>query len=92
MCYREGVEVKFILKIKQNFMDNPIMTLSGNDIKYQEGLGVGDAAGEAEEDEEFEDNYMKLMKHKENIDEVFEKQTKLDSLYIKELMIYKIDD
>jgi hypothetical protein len=92
MCYREDVEVKFILKIKQNFKDNPILSLSANDIKPIEGpvavSGEEEEENEGNEDEDFE----KLMNNKENIDEIFEKQTKFKKLYIDELLIYKIDD
>ena len=92
MCYREGVEIKFILKIKQNFMDNPLVGLSGNDIKIE---GVKDAANGEKEDEENEGDegdFMKIIDNKENIDEIFEKQNKFQNLYINELLIYKIDD
>ena len=97
MCYREEVEVKFLLKIKQNFMDNPIVTLSGNDIKLEEVQGKGDGSGEGadegEGDEELsEEDFVKLINGKENIDEIFEKQTKFKNLNIKELVIYKIGD
>ena len=51
MCYREGVEIKFILKIKQNFMDNPLVALSGNDIRIE---GIKDAANGENEDEDEE--------------------------------------
>ena len=92
MCYREDVEVKFILKIKQNFKDNPILSLSANDIKSIEGP-VAVSGEEEEENEGNEDeNFEKLMNNKENIDEIFEKQTKFKKLYIDELVIYKIDD
>ena len=88
ICYREGVEVKFILKIKQNFMDNPLVGLSGNDIDLE---GVKGAADDANEEEEDEDDFVKIMNHKENIDEIFEKQTKFKNLYLNELVIYKVD-
>ena len=92
MCYREGVEIKFILKIKQNFMDNPLVGLSGNDIKIE---GVKDAANGENEDEEnegYEGDSMKIIDNKENIDEIFEKQNQFQNLYLNELLIYKIDD
>ena len=93
MCYREGVSVKFILKIKQNFMDNPIVTLSGSDITFDGGKGAADGAHEGEEEEENgEDDYMEMINDKENIDVIFEKQNKFKNLYLKELLIYKIDD
>ena len=92
MCYREDVEIKFIIKIKQNFKDNPIICLSGNDIK----LGGDQAVNTGDEEEENEENadeiYEKLMNNKENIEEIFEKQTKFKNLYIEELVVYKIDD
>ena len=97
MCYREGVSVKFILKIKQNFMDNPIVTLSGNDIKLEEVQGKGDGSGEGSDEGEgdeklSEEDFVKLINGTENIDEIFEKQTKFKNLNIKELVIYKIGD
>jgi len=91
ICYREGVEVKFILKIKQNFMDNPLVGLSGNDINLDGVQGAADDANE-ENEEDDEDDCVKIMKNKENIDEIFEKQTKFKNLNIKELVIYKIGD
>ncbi len=95
MCYREGVAVKFLLKIKQNFMDNPILSLSGNHIDLEEGQGTGEGAdkGANEEDQESsEEDFVKLINSKESIDEIFEKQTNFKNLDIKELVIYKIDD
>ena len=92
MCFREGVEIKFILKIKQNFMDNPLVTLSGNDIRIE---GVKDAANGENEDEENEgdeDDFKKIINDKENIDEIFEKQNQFKNFYLNELFIYKIDD
>ena len=89
MCYREGVEVKFILKIKQNFMDNPLVSVSRNDIVLEGEQGAADGANEIEEEE---DDSVKIMNNKENIDEIFEKQTKFKNLYLNELVIYKIDD
>ena len=94
MCYREGVEIKFILKIKQNFMDNPLVALSGDDIRIE---GIKDAANgenedEDEENEGYEGDSMKIIDNKENIDEIFEKQNQFKNLYINELLIYKIDD
>jgi len=91
ICYREGVEVKFILKIKQNFMDNPLVGLSGNDINLDGVQGAADDANE-ENEEDDEDDCVKIMKNKENIDEIFEKQTKFKDLYLYELVIYKTDD
>ena len=91
ICYREGVEVKFILKIKQNFMDNPLVGLSGNDINLDGVQGAADDANE-ENEEDDEDDFVKIMKNKENIDEIFEKQTKFKDLYLYELVIYKTDD
>ena len=91
ICYREGVEVKFILKIKQNFMDNPLVGLSGNDINLDGVQGAADDANE-ENEEDDEDDFVKIMKNKENIDEIFEKQTKFKDLYLNELVIYKTDD
>ena len=88
ICYREGVEVKFILKIKQNFMDNPLVGISGNEIDLE---GVQGAADDANEEDEDEDDFDKIMKNKENIDEIFEKQTKFKNLYLNELVIYKVD-
>ena len=93
MCYRKDVEVKFILKIKQNFKDNPILSLSANDIKPIEGPVAVSGEEEEEENEGNKDeDFEKLMNNKENIDEIFEKQTKFKKLYIDELVIYKIDD
>ena len=91
ICYREGVEVKFILKIKQNFMDNPLVGLSGNDINLDGVQGAADDANE-ENEEDDEDDFVKIMKNNENIDEIFEKQTKFKDLYLNELVIYKTDD
>ena len=91
ICYREGVEVKFILKIKQNFMDNPLVGLSGNDINLDGVQGAADDANE-ENEEDDEDDFVKIMKNKENIDEIFEKQTEFKDLYLYELVIYKTDD
>ncbi len=91
ICYREGVEVKFILKIKQNFMDNPLVGLSGDDINLDGVQGAADDANE-ENEEDDEDDFVKIMKNKENIDEIFEKQTKFKDLYLNELVIYKTDD
>ena len=91
MCYRKDVEVKFILKIKQNFMDNPLVGLSGNDINLDGVQGAADDANE-ENEEDDEDDFVKIMKNKENIDEIFEKQTKFKDLYLNELVIYKTDD
>ena len=78
-------------------MDKPIVTLSGNDIKLEEvqakGDGSGEGAIEGEGDEELsEEDFVKLINGKENIDEIFEKQTKFKNLNIKELVIYKIGD
>ena len=90
MCYREGVSVKFLLKIQQNFMDNPIVSLSWNDINLEEGCldkGVNE-----EDEESSEEDFVKLINNKESIDEIFEKQNKFRNIYIKELVIYKIDD
>ena len=94
MCYREGVEIKFILKIKQNFMDNPLVGLSGNDIRIE---GIKDATNgenedEDEENEGDEDDFKKIINDKENIDEIFEKQISFKNLYLNELLIYKIAD
>ena len=91
ICYREGVEVKFILKIKQNFMDNPLVGLSGNDINLDGVQGAADDANE-ENEEDDADDFVKIIKNKENIDEIFEKQTKFKDLYLNELVIYKTDD
>ena len=91
ICYREGVEVKFILKIKQNFMDNPLVGLSGDDINLDGVQGAADDANE-ENEEDDEDDFVKILKNKENIDEIFEKQTKFKDLYLNELVIYKTDD
>ena len=88
MCYREGVEVKLLLKIKQSFMDNPIVCLSWDDIKLEEEQGTGKGANEEDEEED----YIKVINNKENIDEIFEKQTAFKNIDIKELLIYKIDD
>ena len=92
MCYREGVEIKFILKIKQNFMDNPIVSLSGNDIKIEEVKDAANGENEDEENEDYEGDSMKIIDNKENIDEIFEKQNQFQNLYLNELLIYKIDD
>ena len=88
MCYREGVEVKLLLKIKQSFMDNPIVCLSWDDIKLEEEQGTEKDANEEDEEED----YIKVINNKENIDEIFEKQTAFKNIDIKELLIYKIDD
>ena len=87
MCYREGVGIKLLLKIKQNFKDNPILSLSGKGIK----LCSGEGADEGEE-EFSEENILKAKNDKVNIDEIFEKQKQFQSTYLKELVIYKIDD
>ena len=71
-------------------MDNPIVSLSWNDINLEEG---GLDKGVNEEDEESsEEDFVKLINNKESIDEIFEKQNKFRNIYIKELVIYKIDD
>ena len=92
MCYREGVEIKFMLKIKQNFMDNPLVGLSGNDISLEKVKDAANGEKEDEENEGDEGDFMKIIDNKENIDEIFEKQNKFKNLYLTELIIYKIDD
>ena len=85
MFYREQVEIKFLLKIKQKFKENPIQFVSGNDIRLKE-------------DDDEDNNYFyfekdeKLIKNKEKIDELFERQTEVGSRYLEELIIYKIDE
>ena len=69
------------------------MSLSANDIKPIEGPVAVSGEEEEEENEGNKDeDFEKLMNNKENIDEIFEKQTKFKKLYIDELVIYKIDD
>jgi hypothetical protein len=63
------------------------LSLSGKGIK----LCSGEGADEGEE-EVSEENFVKLINDKENIDEIFEKQKRFHSTYLKELVIYKIDD
>ena len=92
MCYREGVEIKFMLKINQNFMDNPLVGLSGNDISLEKVKDAANGEKEDEENEGDEGDFMKIIDNKENIDEIFEKQNKFKNLYLTELIIYKIDD
>ena len=72
-------------------MDNPLVGLSGNDINLDGVQGAADDANE-ENEEDDEDDFVKIMKNKENIDEIFEKQTKFKDLYLYELVIYKTDD
>ena len=74
-------------------MDNPMVSLSGNDIILKGEQANANSAYEDEEkyiDEEF---FVKnIYYNKENIDEIIEKQTKFKNLYLNELMIYKVDD
>ena len=82
MYYREQVEIKFLLKIKQKFKENPIQSVSGNNIPLN--------------DDDKDNNYFyqdeKLVKNKEKVDELFERQTQIENQYLEELIIYKIDE
>ena len=82
MCYREQVEIKCLLKIKQKFKENPIQSVSGNNIPLNE--------------HNKDNNYFyqdeKLVKNKEKVDELFERQTQIENQYLEELIIYKIDE
>ena len=82
MCYREQVEIKCLLKIKQKFKENPIQVVKEHDILNNE--------------DDKDNNYFyqdeKLVKNKEKVDELFEKQTEVGSGYLEELIIYKVDD
>ena len=81
MCYREQYKILFLLKIKQKFKENPIQSVNGNFI-----------ADEDDDDNEYFYKHEKLIKNKERVDELFEKQTKIENYYLEELIIYKIDD
>ena len=81
MCYREQYKILFLLKIKQKFNENPIQSVNGNFI-----------ADEDDDDNEYFYKHEKLIKNKERVDELFEKQTKIENYYLEELIIYKIDD
>ena len=82
MYYREQVEIKFLLKIKQKFKENLIQSVSGNNIPQN--------------DDDKDNNYFyqdeKLVKNKEKVDELFERQTQIENQYLEELIIYKIDE
>ena len=82
MCYREQVEIKCLLKIKQKFKENPIQVVKEHDILNNE--------------DDKDNNYFyqdeKLVKNKEKVDELFERQTQIENQYLEELIIYKIDE
>ena len=69
----------FLIKIKQKFKDSPIESVNGNLIY------------DYDKDEYFNFDE-RLIKNKERVDELFEKQTHIENNYLEELIIYKIDD
>ena len=81
MCYREEYLIKFLIKIKQKFKDNEIKSARKHFIFDKE-----------DDDNEYFDVHEKLIKNKEKVDELFEKQNEIENSYLEELMIYKIDE
>jgi len=81
MCYREEYLIKFLIKIKQKFKDNEIKSAREHFIFDKE-----------DDDNEYFDVHEKLIKNKEKVDELFEKQNEIENSYLEELMIYKIDE
>ena len=79
MCYREQYKIMFLIKIKQKFKDSQIESVNGNLIY------------DYDKDEYFNFDE-RLIKNKERVDELFEKQTHIENNYLEELIIYKIDD
>ena len=81
MCYREEYLIKFLIKIKQKFKDNEIKSVREHFNFDKE-----------DDDNEYFDVHEKLIKNKEKVDELFEKQNEIENSYLEELMIYKIDE
>ena len=81
MCYREEYLIKFLIKIKQKFKDNEIKSVREHFNFDKE-----------DDDNEYFDDHEKLIKNKEKVDELFEKQNEIENSYLEELMIYKIDE
>ena len=81
MCYREEYLIKFLIKIKQKFKDNEIKSAREHFNFDKE-----------DDDNEYFDDHEKLIKNKEKVDELFEKQNEIENSYLEELMIYKIDE
>ena len=79
MCYREEYKIKLLIKIKQKFKENPIEYVANN-------------ITDEENDKEYFNLDERLIKNKEKVDELFEKQTIIENYYLEELIIYKIDD
>ena len=79
MCYRKEYKIKLLMKIKQKFKDNPIECVS-NIITDEEN------------DKEYYNLDERLIKNKEKVDELFEKQKEIGKLCLEELIVYKIDD
>ena len=81
MCYREKYLIKFLIKIKQKFKDNEIKSVREHFNFDKE-----------DDDNEYFHVHEKLIINKEKVDELFEKQNKIENSYLEELMIYKIDE
>ena len=81
MFYREKYLIKFLIKIKQKFKDNEIKSVREHFNFDKE-----------DDDNEYFHVHEKLIINKEKVDELFEKQNKIENSYLEELMIYKIDE
>ena len=79
MFYREKYLIKFLIKIKQKFKDNEIKSVREHFNFDKE-----------DDDNEYFHVHEKLIINKEKVDELFEKQNKIENSYLEELMIYKI--
>ena len=86
MLYREDYDIEFILKISQDFMKHPLISIRGRDISF--------GNYETDDSDEKNNEYKNIIKSKEKIDEIFEKQNKSDYEYfdLKELIIYNIKE
>ena len=82
MFLRENIEIKFMLKIKYDFMNNPIISISGRDIHDSD----------LEEYDLEEDNNNVFNAIKKNIDVIFERQEKTEKLYIEELSVFQVEN